>query len=64
MKNIILLIVVCLLVFSPVFIPGLFAQAQPPDHTATPIDGGASILLALGVFYGLRKLFKSGKKSQ
>ena len=38
------------------------ALAQPsttgpqPDATAIPLDGGASLLLAGGVAYGLRKL--------
>lgn len=41
------------------------AQAQPstggpapatPDPTAVPLDGGASLLLAGGVAYGLRRL--------
>jgi hypothetical protein len=29
---------------------------QPPDPTAVPIDGGASLLLASGVAFGLKKL--------
>lgn len=41
-----------------------FAQApgstgptpQAPDPTAVPLDGGASVLLASGVAYGLRRL--------
>lgn len=28
----------------------------PPDPTAIPLDGGASLLLAGGVAYGLRRL--------
>lgn len=31
-------------------------QGTPPDPTAVPIDGGASLLLAGGAAYGLRKL--------
>ena len=44
----------------------LGAHAQPnnggpgtdpdPDPTQTPLDGGASLLLASGVAYGLRRL--------
>ncbi|RTQ52108.1 hypothetical protein EJV47_03515 [Hymenobacter gummosus] len=29
---------------------------QPPDPTAVPIDGGASLLLAGGAAYALRRL--------
>jgi hypothetical protein len=28
----------------------------PPDPTAVPLDGGATLLLASGVAYGLRRL--------
>jgi hypothetical protein len=28
----------------------------PPDPTAVPLDGGASLLLAGGVAYGLKRL--------
>ncbi|MDO7848990.1 hypothetical protein Q5H92_21680 [Hymenobacter sp. M29] len=49
-------------------VAGAVAQAQPgsggpgpgtptaPDPTATPLDGGASLLLASGVALGLKKL--------
>ena len=45
-------------------LPGSTAHAQPgsggpgpgPDPTQTPLDGGASLLLAAGVAYGLRRL--------
>jgi hypothetical protein len=30
--------------------------ATPPDPTQVPIDGGASLLLAGGVAYGLKRL--------
>ena len=29
---------------------------QAPDPTAVPLDGGASLLLASGVAYGLKRL--------
>ncbi|WP_188810593.1 PID-CTERM protein-sorting domain-containing protein [Hymenobacter cavernae] len=32
------------------------APADPTEPTAVPIDGGASLLLASGAAYGLRKL--------
>lgn len=31
-------------------------QPNPPDPTEIPIDGGASLLIAGGVAYGLKKL--------
>ena len=32
-------------------------QPSAPDPTQVPIDGGASVLLASGVAYGLRRLY-------
>ena len=29
---------------------------QPPDPTAVPLDGGASLLLAAGVGFGIKRL--------
>lgn len=37
----------------------LLAQSAPP---ATPIDGGLSLLLAVGGAYGVKKLIDSQKK--
>ena len=48
---------------------GAIALAQPgsggpgPDPTATPLDGGASLLLAGGVAYGLKRLRERRKKA-
>jgi len=42
------------------------AQEDPPDEpppVQTPIDGGAVFLLAAGVAYGVKQLFKVGKKN-
>ena len=36
--------------------PGGPQQQAPADPTGVPIDGGASLLLAGGVAYGLRRL--------
>lgn len=65
MKN---LATACRLMFaagSLLFLTGTFSPAQAqgpgsggpaPDPTAVPIDGGASLLLAAGVGFGLKKL--------
>lgn len=49
---------VCLLAGS--FVPALAQPGsggpQPAPPTAIPIDGGASLLLAAGVTYGLKRL--------
>lgn len=50
MKN---LKVIILFSLSFLAILPAFAQAAPP---ATPIDGGLSVLLAVGGIYGLKKL--------
>lgn len=56
------------LLLSATLLLALGANAQPgsggpgpgtpttPDPTAVPLDGGASLLLASGVAYGLRRL--------
>jgi len=36
--------------------PGSGGPAPQDDPTAVPLDGGASLLLASGVAYGLKKL--------
>lgn len=52
---------------------GLLSQAQPstggpapqpPSPAAVPLDGGASLLLASGVAYGLRHLRQRRKSQQ
>jgi hypothetical protein len=66
MKKIIL---ITLLSFCSI---GLFAQPLPPayphgtngDLPAAPIDGGLSILLALGAVYGAQKVYILKKKSK
>ncbi len=35
------------------------SPANPADPTAVPIDGGASLLLAAGAAYGLKRLRKA-----
>ncbi len=47
---------------------GAYAQAPgdggptPTSPTATPLDGGASLLLAGGIAYGLKRLKQRRKK--
>lgn len=59
MKKLFYLLFILLFIFNPIFISLLFAAPAP---TATPIDGGVSILLGLGLFYGISRLFKSRKR--
>jgi hypothetical protein len=53
------IILYCFLFFFPLFI-----HAQPPsfdnDTSDVPIDGGLSILLAMGIGYGIKKNLKQG----
>ena len=37
----------------------LMAQGPPPPPPSVPLDGGAGVLLAVGVAYGVRKLYSS-----
>lgn len=56
----------CLLAALLLLLAGATAQAQPDsggpgpgtNPTETPLDGGASLLLAAGAAYGLRRLRK------
>ena len=53
---------VCLLAggLTPVLAqPNNGGPGPDPDPTTTPIDGGASLLLAAGAAYGLKRLRKS-----
>ena len=43
-------------------VPGPAPDPNTPDPTAVPIDGGAGLLLAGGVAYGLRQLRQRRKK--
>ena len=43
--------------------PGSGGPGPTVDPTATPLDGGASILLAGGVAYGLKRLRERRKKA-
>lgn len=44
-----------------VMLSSLTLTAQPSAPPATPIDGGLSVLLALGGMYGIKKL-RDGRK--
>jgi hypothetical protein len=36
---------------------------KPPGHTNAPFDGGASLLIAAGVAYGIKKAYNSRKRA-
>ena len=62
-------LVACLLVLGGIASPAARAQAPgtggpTPAPTAVPLDGGASLLLAGGVAYGLRRLRQRRQKAQ
>lgn len=65
MKN--LLKILFLVLTSELAGLGALAQApgstgpMPSEPTAVPIDGGASLLLAGGLAYGLRRLSRQGR---
>lgn len=43
--------------------PGSGGPSPTPTPTAVPLDGGASLLLASGVAYGLRRLRQRRKRA-
>ena len=74
-RSLIKIFIVTVLISSPVFTVNLFSQGEPPLPGGSPlggpggpvganapIDGGLSIMLVLGAFYGMKKTFKSGKE--
>ena len=53
-----ILIFLVFFLFFPVFINSLMAQSPPPTGEEIPLDGGLGFLLAAGVAYAARKLYK------
>lgn len=58
---------VCLLSCSAmisyaVTIPPKGGGGGQPGHTNAPFDGGASLLIAAGIAYGVKKAYNSRKK--
>lgn len=68
------LFIIALLVTGPVFCVNVFSEAPPPSPGGSPvggpggpvgsapIDGGLSILLALGAAYGVKRTIDARKK--
>jgi len=56
------LLIVLGLSISPFFMKSAIAQPPPPKPKDIPIDGGLSLLVAAGVAYGVRKIYKSQKE--
>lgn len=48
---------------SPLFTDTIIAQPPPPDAEDIPIDGGLSILVAAGIAYGARRIYKQQKEA-
>jgi hypothetical protein len=59
--KIVILLVILFLVY-PAFFLVIYAQPPIPPVPESPIDGGVSILLIIGLFFGIKKLFKSNRK--
>ncbi len=55
-------------IISLLLIPISFLLAQPnsssvfEEVTDTPVNGGLAAMLALGIGYGIKKLYNKGKK--
>ncbi len=58
-KYLTILSFVVVFVLSPVFIQTAIAQPPPPPPQDIPIDGGLGFLLAAGVAYAAKRLYKN-----
>ncbi len=47
---------------SPYFMKSAIAQPPPPAPKPIPFDGGLSLLVAAGIAYGARKIYKFQQK--
>jgi len=54
-----ILIFLALFLILPVFVQSIIAQPPPPKPKAIPIDGGLGFLLAAGVAYAARRIYKN-----
>jgi hypothetical protein len=61
-KTFFIISIIITLLVLPVFIKDASAQPPPPPPQDIPIDGGLFVLIAAGVAYGARKLFKQQKE--
>jgi hypothetical protein len=58
-KYLTILSFVVVFVLSPAFVQTAIAQPPPPPPQDIPIDGGLGFLLAAGVAYAARRLYKN-----
>ena len=60
-KQLLTLIFMMILLISPLFMELASAQPPPPPPQDIPLDGGLTLLIASGIAYGVRKLYKGQK---
>jgi hypothetical protein len=53
---------IIIFILSPAFVQTAIAQPPPPPPVDIPIDGGLGFLLAAGVAYAAKRLYKSRDK--
>ncbi len=58
------IIIVLLFLTTPLFVHLASAQPPPPDAEPIPLDGGLSLLVAAGLAYGARKVYKAQKEEE
>lgn len=58
-KYLSILVFLIIFVLSPAFVQTAIAQPPPPPPEDIPIDGGLGFLLAAGVAYAAKKLYKN-----
>ena len=58
-KYLTILSFIVVFVLSPAFVQTAIAQPPPPPPVDIPIDGGLGFLLAAGVAYAAKRLYKN-----
>ncbi len=61
LKIVLVTVLTCCAMISNALTPAP-GPPKPPGHTNAPFDGGASLLIAAGVAYGIKKAYNSRKK--
>jgi len=60
-KYLSILVFLIVFILAPAFVQTAIAQPPPPDPKDIPIDGGLGFLLAAGIAYAAKKIYKQNE---